>query len=456
MLVLLLSNLNPNLLEAEHKAQAPSREVEPVVVPQGKAGPDTLLLLTWAPDTAYPKVWISYDGGITWTFRAYVDTLSSDTGDYTAAIAHDVNTHYLYAFLWGTDLNLTVYFSQDTGKTWVPVDTITGAGLGSGEPILSADVAPDGRVFLVSWTEDSFPKVWESSDYGQTWSFVGYIPYDTGSSSAEEDVVGLIALQDGLVAVLSSEHGLDLDSLLCFVSFDWGQTWERRGEVDPTLRMFISDPAADLAADSLGNLWVAVWGAEDDWSTQTVRVYSSSDGGWTWNEVQTFNAAYGSSWMNNYLSYAISSSGYHYIAFWRDNTGDDPWNGPWKPIVHYRDLSGSWFFADTVRGEVLYDGGNRPPVGLCVFHEPKPFLISEGAASQPQPALRFDGENVLLNLPAGTPATLKLYSADGRLVRTLLRGAVGGPTRVSLGNFKGVGFLLLETEGKRYGLTIVK
>ncbi len=454
MLLYLLS-LSSWELELQHKLGKEGRPAEAVIVPQAKAAPDTLLLLTWAPDTEYPKVWISYDGGASWSLQGYVDTVKSDTGDYTAAIAHDPTTHYLYAFLWGSGLNLTVYFSQDTGKTWAPVDTIAGAGLGDGEPILSADVAPNGDVFLVSWTHDSFPKLWRSDDYGQTWNFVSYIPYDSGSDGAEEDVIGLVALgENSLVTVLSTEWNLDLDSLLCFVSFDGGQTWEKRGEVDPSLRGYICDPAMDLAFDSTGKLWVAVWGAESDYSTQRVRIYSSSDLGWTWNQVQTFNAAYGSSWMNNYLSYSISVTGYHYIAFWRDNTGDDPWNGPWKPIVHYRDPSGTWFFADTVRGEVLYDGGNRPPVGLCTFHEPT--QLGKGEASPSEPVrLAFDGRTLRLSAP-GSWVRLRLYSADGRLLGVLYEGYLKGTKEFEPEGLRGIGFALLETKGGKATLKLVR
>jgi photosystem II stability/assembly factor-like uncharacterized protein len=215
--------------------------------------PDILIAavtaMDWCPD-AQPGVYVTRDGGDTWTLSLPASTME-------AVEISETNPNIWYAASRGV-----FWRSDDSGGTWHEYLLKT-ANRGAGIPIdLQADPRDPMRIFDNNYKGGNFL----SEDGGETW-------VDASSGYSGATVFGLaVSAGDGGTVLAGAETST-------FLSTDGGVHWVGSG-IEGEATRILRYTAAD-GSDSL----IASGPAGDS------SVYLSSDGGQSWEDVQVTTTA---------------------------------------------------------------------------------------------------------------------------------------------------------------------
>ncbi|OCL06527.1 glycoside hydrolase family 93 protein [Glonium stellatum] len=246
----------------------------------------------------------SIDSGATWTALGTVAQGPTATKDIDNPFVHQLPSgRVLCTFRNHDRLNgaymfyrITVCYSDDKGASWTYLSTPASDSNpvnGDWEPFLID--ALDGSLQLYYSREnaanDQDSLLRRSTDGGLTWSSAQTI---SGSGiTARDGMLGLARIAIGSSTLIAIFESLDPNTGLFTVhsvkSTDDGATWGSRNLVySPGTGKNAGAPGIAL----IGNKLIASFGTDEDggtWSTGSMRVVISSDGGSTWGTKTTIH-----------------------------------------------------------------------------------------------------------------------------------------------------------------------
>ncbi len=231
---------------------------------------------TFFPVLGGGDIWISADGGTSWTDESALPANSSTSGLNWTSVASSADGQKLIAVSQGNG----VWSSLDGGATWTDVANFTMSG-GNWE---SVAMSADGKYMTAMPFNGD---VWASSDYGVTWVNDTWIP---GNGATHQNWTSVASSADGQKII----GGVNGGSL--WISKDDGNTWTDISTLPGNSGLGNIDWYS-IASSANGENLVAVVNGGD--------IYTSNDGGTTWIDESSLPANSGTSFK---FWYSVSSS----------------------------------------------------------------------------------------------------------------------------------------------------
>ena len=206
-------------IEVPDSAELDFRDVE---IP----GPGTVLLMAAGPGKA-SKLFRSVDSGKSWKL------VLQNTNPVGFFDGMDFDTTGMHGLLYGDPINgrLDLYATHDGGKTWRPIPLSARPILKDGEYGFAASgtgiTIQDGVVSVA--TGGVVARVWQSSDWGQSWQ-VANTPLRAGKESSGIFSIGFLDADRGFV-VGGDYTQPELDEGNLARSTDGGKTWNAQPDV---------------------------------------------------------------------------------------------------------------------------------------------------------------------------------------------------------------------------------
>jgi hypothetical protein len=283
------------------------------------------------------EVWMSEDGGVSWTLRGIPDSVWSNCDMGLGLGASPSRNLYLVALSRNQNADpfdgARFYFSSDTGRTWEHRGDIAPDGIvdrnSSGIAVLRDDLI---YAYLLGASSSGLIEIYKSVNGGSAWDSVCTIPVP--ATSIAEDPEGEMCF-DSENRLYIAEWACDTSFPCCYRSTD-GIAWSLVDTISSDISTRLSRSTAITSTGEC--LYATTWSNSCD-----LKLYESTDHGDNWDYVTTVLGS--SSQLDGSQSIGASSDSSLYIAAWdRGNStllfrSDDKgrtWSqtGTISPIAH--------------------------------------------------------------------------------------------------------------------------
>ena len=265
------------------------------------------------------EFWSSYDHGR--TFQLHEPVTDFSTGDTWLTIGPD-GTVYAVNLVEEQGFGNDVYVSRDRGKTWTNATLPTGnrvpylINVDSDRQWITADPKVPGTVYFESHdAAEELIWVYRSQDYGRTWLPLSSISLDdlTGRESLDTVLTNTTTpivfapngtmhftiaftdlVQSATIAQLPTNSDFVVTKILVASSHDRGTTWEFHVAHDSHGSAYIDHGFTPLSFDRDSNLYLAWSERPVDGVITRMRLATSVDGGRTWSPAEAVGPQTGS------------------------------------------------------------------------------------------------------------------------------------------------------------------
>ena len=268
---------------------------------------------------ATAEFWSSYDQGR--TFKLHEPVTDFSTGDTWLTIGPD-GTVYAVNLVEEQGFGNDVYVSRDRGKTWTNTTLPSGnrvpylINVDSDRQWITADPKIPGTVYFESHDAgDQLVWVYRSQDYGRTWlpmssisllDLLGRSSIETVATNTTTPIIFgpdgtmyfTIAFTDlvraATIAQLPTNPDFFVTKILIVSSPDRGATWQSHVAYDSHGADYVDHGFTPLTYDRAGNLYLAWSERPVDGVITRMRLATSTDGGRTWSKAVAVGTQTGS------------------------------------------------------------------------------------------------------------------------------------------------------------------
>lgn len=290
------------------------------------------------PGGVPPTLWISHDGGQSWSVGRDFDSTGYATGDADALVAPG---GYLYAVNLGYNPNphqspntsFLAFRSSNGGHTWSgPAKFPQGALQEPDRPWLVVNPRNRSDVDMVSSQGGRNVVIWRSVDHGATFTGPGHVSPNTNSVAGvalssrplfDPTQANRMFTVYETAAKVPVPHGrvyeIPFTQIWLATSTDAGQKWSRRVVFDtsrlhgPLAKAVIGHTVVVSAVDRQGNLYVAFSLRRQGETRTAVYFMYSANKGRTWSAALPINSPMASNVMP---ALAISPHGTAYLSWY--------------------------------------------------------------------------------------------------------------------------------------------